>query len=187
MAAVEAVRGVTGSEKECCSGTSSVSAEEEKPGFVVLTYDVPSHTPSSYLLHIPESMFWPAYETINKIGVSETFQLLEFAGVLSGLLKEANVPNTSEAFKALWERFGDPSSTGGSSGRTSMEAALDITYTLLHKDEIGWKRAASIASLILGKQVRDDAWRKRMKRWAKDTGRNPIRIYNREKEGEMDV
>ncbi len=164
-----------------------MSAEEEKPGYVVLTYDVPGHNPPSFLLHIPESMFWPAYETINKIGVSETFQLLEFAGVLSGLLKEANVPNTSEAFKALWERFGDPSSTGGSSGRTSMDAALDITYTLLHKDEIGWKRAASIAGLILGKQVRDDAWRKRMKRWAKDTGRNPIRIYNKAEEHETDV
>ncbi len=68
-----------------------------------------------------------------------------------------------------------------------MDSALDITYTLHNKDEIGWKRAASIAGLILGKQVRDDAWRKRMKRWAKDTGRNPIRIYNKAEEHETDV
>jgi hypothetical protein len=168
-----------------------MSIEEEKPGYVRFPYDAPGNNPDNnpptFTLEIPEAMFWPAYETINKVGVRETIHLLNFAGILLSLLQEANVPDLQQAFEKLLGRIADPGSTGTTTTRPPMEAALDLTYTLLRKHEINWKRAASIASLILGKQVRDDAWRKRMKRWAKETGRDPIRIYNKGEEIKTDV
>jgi hypothetical protein len=156
--------------------------DQIRPGAVTLTYEMPGHNPPSVTLLISDTVFWPAYETIHRIGVRETYGLLNFAGDLSDALQKAGVPDVQEAFQALWERIGDPGRMGNIQWEDTTEAALVVTYTLLRNGHIGWERAASIAGIILKKDITPDAWRRRMGRWTKNTEREPIRIYNQKRD-----
>ncbi len=56
--------------------------------------------------------------------------------------------------------------------KTREDCALSCTYHLLKEDGITRKQAAAIASAILVREIDEEAWRKRVDRWAADERRN---------------
>lgn len=53
---------------------------------------------------------------------------------------------------------------------------LEMTYKLLHAGQISRGQAAVLASDLLGKKIKPDAWRKRVDKFAHDAGKPKIQL-----------
>lgn len=120
---------------------------------------------------IPAVMFWAFYRTVKAVGF-ETALLVALLGLTSSkpqgdVLTKLEVDTLTQALLALDD-------AGINQWRNKEDGALELTYTLLREGSINREQAADFATDILGTPVGTEAWRKRLDKWANETGRTRV-------------
>jgi hypothetical protein len=111
--------------------------------------------------------FYNIYRAINSIDLIDVKDLAIYFGlaIKQEQLTEKDALRLSAAIKVLrrdehWETPEDP--------------ILSLTYFLLQQRDITHTQAADFASEILGRQIKVNTWKQRVRRWAQKQGLPPV-------------
>ena len=129
-------------------------------------------------LELPASLWIALYRSLKTSGRETTVSVATLGAMISHALKSPIKDQPTEAQQvAFVTRFiNDVYNTIMERWHNEEEIALEGTYLVLKSGEVDHLRAAQIARKLLGIPVTATAWRLRVARWAKKTGRDPVHL-----------
>jgi hypothetical protein len=165
----------------------SQQPEEEKTYDLMYTIPIPGRDERFpvVLRAIPASLLWRVYTIRQTLGPEALFELLHLAELVATSLQavQEKFPDVDiqRLFLEFWTQFPDvvPMPKGTDRERRGrppkdtdrdVNRVLAISYTLLRDRAISHADAAKMASSILGREINQDTWRRRVDRWAKAHG-----------------
>ncbi len=132
------------------------------------------------------------YVAIRQLRAQTMGRVLMITQGLQEAAKAQGIPSPEIAPAQVWERFlqafddtYDPS-VSFQDKPAKEEHVLGFTYALLRARLVNHKTAANLATALMHKQepISDNAWRKRVDRWAKANGLTAVEQRKRGRKGE---
>ncbi len=138
-------------------------------------------------VEIPLPMLWDIYRAMHEGGPDVVISVLRATFLFADFAEQDNVPHPIAATYTIWSQlfsfFGfDRKKILDPTGRqpADEEYVLEFTYNLLSRRMATHQRAAEVAALLLQREnITENAWRKKVDRWAHRTGKPPVAIYKR--------
>jgi len=155
-------------------------------GSITLRFPLPPPNDGSLHLEISLENFWRIYEASQVLGLGRTMSLILMGATFHKKVIAEQVPDPSAAGDALLTTIAQiitesPSPKDQADLATDLtkdrdKRVLSFTYMLFqHKLINSYDQAAMIASHLLKQEYTEEAWRKRVERWAKAQGLPPVR------------
>ncbi len=132
---------------------------------------------------IPFKVFYSVYKILNNTTIDPT-DLRHLAGFAAWVAKGAPLTDAEASRLDLVLHVMQTGSGGlfsDEAWQTDEDPVISITYHLLRARKITYAEAAAIARGLLGRDIKPEAWRKRVDRWRKDRGLPEVGLRQRKR------
>ncbi len=165
-----------------------VQPDNELGIFIPITFNLTGENEGRTLdVTMPLGLLWTMSRAAHASGMGAIMDVVRGTIILAHEAEAQNIPNTTEAVIAAWSQIikifaSDPQKQERAwrEETPKEDEVLRFTYGLLRKKAIPHKLAALIASWILGQEsITENAWRKKVDRWADRNNLPAVGIYKR--------